>query len=394
MEPKITRLHAEDYDALLRMLNEAFHEPPGRTFDLMLPAMWERDEDHMSKHVAVKENGRVLASVGIYPFRVVIGEKVLTFATIGNVATLPESQGKGYMTALLKTAVDEARKMGVDVARLGGLRQRYNRFGFENAGTSYQYTLTSRNLREYYDGTLSDGAYFEQTMTFRRVTMETKGLLEFCFRLHQQAPMYVDRRNLKRFFKTLSAWKSEVWVAFSETGSPIGYLCATPDRKEVSEHRGLSAELEYRMLCQWIGFAGVEEIHFSAAPWEVELNTAAGKICENWTVGITSHYLPFHWCELMNALLDLKSSYSVIPDECFTLEIEGYGVLAFVGANCSVVGTEGEREVDMKLNHLDAVRFLIGCLPAVSVFDVPEKCRRYVSQVFPLPLWWCGQDRV
>ena len=390
----ITRLQADDYDALLNLLNEAFHEPPGRTFDLMLPAMWERDEEHMSRHVAIKEDGKVLASVGIYPFRVVIGSQELTFATIGNVATSPECQGKGYMSALLKTAVEEAEKMGIDVARLGGLRQRYNRFGFENGGTGYQYTLTRRNLQEYYDGNLSHGEYLEQNMTFQKLTMEDKELLSFCFELHQQAPMYVDRQNLRRFFKTLSAWKSEVWVAFSADGQPVGYLCAAPGKQEVSEHRGLTPELEYRMLCQWIRAAEVEEIHFSTAPWEVALNTAAGKICENWTVGITSHYQPFHWQKLMNALLELKSQYSPIPEGQFTLEIENYGVLAFEGKKCRLVAPEEAHEIDLKLSHLDAVRFLIGALPTISVFEVPEHCRAYVSQTFPLPLWWCGQDRV
>jgi len=390
MKFDIVRLKAEDYDELLDTMHAAFRSPPERRFPDMLPVMWVRDDEHMGKHVAVKDGKKVMASVGIYPFRVMICGEELTFATIGNVATHPDYQGKGLMTELMRYAVEEAKRMGVDMARLGGKRQRYNRFGFENAGTGYQYTLSKRNLKDYYGSSLSRGEVFTPEMRFERVFAEDTENLEFCFRLHQTAPMYVDRLHLTRFYKTLCAWKREVWAAFDAKGNAVGYLCASPDGAQVVEHRALTAELEYKMLLEWTNRCPGEEISFGTAPWETALNTAAGKICESWNIGITSHYNPLQWKRVLNALLKLKAQYCPIPESGFVVEIEDCGRLEFCGAACR----ETEKTADIVLSHLDAVRFFFGCIPTISTFGVPEACRDYVSRVLPLPLWWCDQDRV
>lgn len=65
MDYKIELLGAEDYDEFFNMLNTVFNKPEGNRFDIFLPVMWERDDEHMSKHIAIRENGKISAVVGI-----------------------------------------------------------------------------------------------------------------------------------------------------------------------------------------------------------------------------------------------------------------------------------------------------------------------------------------
>ena len=104
---KIERLRAEHYDELLEMLNSTFAHKYGHPvdFESMWPKMWVRDDEHMSRHIAVIEDGRIAAVTGVYPFETYIGDRIFTFATTGNVATLPEYEGRGYFKATFGEAV-------------------------------------------------------------------------------------------------------------------------------------------------------------------------------------------------------------------------------------------------------------------------------------------------
>lgn len=387
MEYEIKKLKAENYDGLLNILNTAFGRDPKDGFDAVLPAMWERDDEHMSKHRAIEIDGSLAAVTGIYPFKTMICGQEVTFATIGNVATSPSHQGKGLMSRIMSYCVEDAKQMGIDVGRLGGQRQRYNRFGFENAGFTYIHTLTAKNVKEYF-GSISKEK-LENTFTFKRITFEDTALLEYCMKLHQSSNMYVDRLNLKRFYKTLSAWKKQTFVAF-DGDEPCGYICVSPEKNIITEHRAENPSMEFKMLCSWIVENGVDSLTIYSAPFEVKLNESLMKICEGTATNITSHYHVFNWCKVLNALLKLKATYSPLPEGEFTLKIEGYGNITFRGGECALT----EKEADLTLSHLDATRFLLGQMPTLSVFDVPEKCRAYVNAAFPLPLWWCDQDRV
>lgn len=77
MDYKIEHLNAENYDELLHMLNTVFHKSEGDTFDIFLPVMWKRDDEHMSKHLAIREHGKLAAVVGVYPLPAIISGELL-----------------------------------------------------------------------------------------------------------------------------------------------------------------------------------------------------------------------------------------------------------------------------------------------------------------------------
>ena len=143
---EIKKLTAEHYDELLALLNYTFGNKNGKEVDFLTeqPKMWVRDDAHMGRHLGVFEDGKLCAVVGVYPLQTVIdGEKIL-FATTGNVATHPEYEGRGYFNALFCEAMKELESMNADAARLGGARQRYERFGYESCGASYLFNFNAK----------------------------------------------------------------------------------------------------------------------------------------------------------------------------------------------------------------------------------------------------------
>lgn len=402
MDYQIERLKAEDYDELLNVLNRVFDKKEGATFDIELPVMWERDDEHMSKHAAIRIDGKIAAVVGIYPLPAVVSGRPVMFGTVGNVATLPEYSGLGLMKRLMTYAMEQAKQMGFDVIRLGGKRQRYNRYGFENGGVDYLFQLTHKNLEDYYGGKaypgslLSGGGQFAPYLRFQKVGLQDSELMEFVKKLQETGELYTDRGNTEQLFRTLSAYSCGIWVAFGKDDKPKGYLCVSPDGTDIAEHRALSAKEEYQMICEWLLFSGVQELSFHTAPWECELNRLAGKICERWIQRDTNHFNPINWSKLLDALLSVKAKYWEIPEGGLVLRIEGYGTVEFAGGRCFA----SDKTPQLTVSHLDAVRFLLGNLPAAEVVSLadlkqlPRESRLYIQNVFPLPLWWCNQDRV
>jgi hypothetical protein len=76
------------------------------------------------------------------------------------------------MGAMVEKAMDELDRMNIDIARLGGLRSRYNRYGFEACGQNFTFTFTEKNrLRKF--------PAFKGGITFKQITPEDKEALAF-----------------------------------------------------------------------------------------------------------------------------------------------------------------------------------------------------------------------
>ena len=202
---QIERLNANDYDEVLHVLNASFDTvDPGADFEKKLPIMWTREHDYMVKHFGVREDGKIVALLGVYPLPLQIAGRELLFATLGNVATLPEARGKNYMKMLMDVAVKEVADLDIDVARLGGLRSRYNRFGFDHAGTKYNFRLTRRNADENPP---------KQAFTFREIAREDEEGIAFARSCHQRLGMYTLRKTHTDFYMTTRAWEHRPYLA-------------------------------------------------------------------------------------------------------------------------------------------------------------------------------------
>jgi len=239
---EIRRMKKGDAEACFGMMNLVFKQAkPGHPdFQDILPKMTIDDDEHMNKHFGLYADGKLCAVLGVYPLPVRVGGIELLGSTVGNVATHPDETGKGYMTKLLAVAMDELERIGADMSRLGGKRERYNRYGYEQSGTNVRFSMSIEQAAVYGDG-----------IEFRKITPDDTELLHKCEELFYALPIAVSREDDNGFWLSLIAWQNVPWAAFDRDGEFIGYISASAEGPSVAETAAKSPELMREMLCAW-----------------------------------------------------------------------------------------------------------------------------------------------
>lgn len=111
------------------------------------PHLYQKEKSHMDRHLVLRDQSGIIGQLAIHPVELRLeGGIVLRAGGIGTVATHPERRGEGIMGRLLQAAVDLMHERAYDLSILGGDRQRYNWFGWENAGTHVAFHVTKRTL--------------------------------------------------------------------------------------------------------------------------------------------------------------------------------------------------------------------------------------------------------
>lgn len=129
-----------------------------------------RDGDAMISVVAV-ELGKVVGHALLSRMNVQAGGRTLTALGLAPVAVVPELQNRGVGSALIEAAVNDARRLGVDLVFVLGESEFYGRFGFDSetarpfanryAGPYFQALLLNGAIRPLQSGTASYAPAFE-----------------------------------------------------------------------------------------------------------------------------------------------------------------------------------------------------------------------------------------
>ena len=378
---ELRRLTTADYDQLIALLNGVFtrHNGYEQDFEKMLPKMCVRDDVHMGKHFGIFEENQLVACIGVYPLETVVAGETLLFSTMGNIATHWEHTGKGYMSKLIEAALQELKAIGADASRLGGNRQRYNRFGFESCGQILSFTFNKDTLAGRFPA--------PGEIAFMKIAPGDNAALEFCCTLYNQNPIAVTREKGNAYL-TMTAWEYQPYLCL-QNGKPVGYLCANQTGGNLAEVFGVDVQCFTDILCQWQKQKNTP-ITFSLQPHQVELVQLFSAICDTMQIRSPSHFKICNWEGVISAFLKLKASYQTLREGEMILKIQDYGtVRIFVdqqGTGCEA----SQQEPELTLTQLEASRFIFGPLAP----DYTAKTNQSAGSWFPLPLSWNGQDRV
>lgn len=370
---EVFRLKMNDYDELISLMDSAFTRKYGspQSFEQDLPKMCVRDDEHMSRHLGIRENGRLIAALGIYPLPLTIAGEKLLFSTVGNVTTHWEHEGRGCMNLLLNAAMDELARIGADASRLGGQRQRYNRYGYEPCGTLYRFVLSGHNVLRCFPE-------FQSDIHFEPIRKSDDDTIRYTYSLYKKGIVAVDRGTNDDIYASLTAWQCRPYVAIRPDGTRVGYICAAKDGS-IAE---FGADSPVEMLCVWQRYIGTP-VTFTLPPYEIDLVRTFSRICDSFSVASPSHFKIIHWDKVVSAFLKVKATYAALPDEAFRIHIRDYGTIRLLGSDC----TRTDDAPDITLNSLDAARYIFGPLPTECTSDIP-------CPYLPLPLSWNSQDRV
>jgi predicted acetyltransferase len=152
MNMEISVLKERDYEEFIAFSEESFTHTKN-FFQIYYPHVRRKDTIDWNNSFIIKEKGKIVSHVGIFPLQVEADGVNLKVGGIGGVATLPDYRGKGYMSELLKYSIEKMKKEGYSLSWLAGDRQRYRYkiFGYEMAGRLVNFTISETSLRKTLD---------------------------------------------------------------------------------------------------------------------------------------------------------------------------------------------------------------------------------------------------
>jgi len=365
---------------LLRFLDKAFTNIPPR-FLKSLPKLYKTEYHPCPNNLIVREGRQIRAAVGLFPMEFYVGGEKLIAAGIGNVAVGKAWRGEGYMKRLMGQSLALSKQRGTDLLALGGQRQRYQYFGFEDAGVSYNYSVTKTNLRH---------ARLEKTaLTVEPLRPGDTETLRAVHALNEAAPLHC-KRDFAALWDILRSWSNVPYV-LRRDGVFAGYFLSGQEIKGVSELR-LTDPADIGGAVQAILAAAPKDVSFSLSPVETEANAFLAGICEN--VGV-SHVEQFHimnYERVLRAFLRLSARVKPLCDGEIVVHINGFLELETLrlrveGGETSVEATDAPP--DVTLEHLAATRcFFAPVSPERNTLPA------FAAAWFPLPLAFPGADSV
>ncbi|MFH2067848.1 MAG: GNAT family N-acetyltransferase [Candidatus Omnitrophota bacterium] len=144
---KIVGAETKDYEEIQRFLEDAYGHSRN-FFPNTYPAVWQGDTTNYQHVCLIRDEGKIVSLVRLFPLDLALGPVSVKVAGIGSVSTSPSVRGKGLMNRLMEHAIARMKEESFPISILGGDRHRYQAFGYENAGKTLNFTINQRGLRK------------------------------------------------------------------------------------------------------------------------------------------------------------------------------------------------------------------------------------------------------
>ena len=344
-----------DRDEIIDFANYVFSQAHvSHDFKILLPKTYDDAAQGIEEwHYLAKQDGRIRALVADRPLKLHVQDSVLYAGCVGTVSVHKYSRGEGLMKYLMRWMLEEEKKKGFDMMILGGQRQRYNYFGFEQAGFVFAYDVSEASLRHTLAGQPEHSVYFHE--------LSEDNAAEFAFARDVCCrQMVYGERPADEFMRIMHNWNSRCRVVYVDgvlTGCVMGdgmEICLTDD--------GLLPWVLNAMLAE----SGRQNICVKAAPFERERVELLSKISAGRSIQSVEMINILNWEKVLNTLLKLKASYAKLHDGCVRMKMDGKTYRIRVSENVPSV-EETDEKADVELSHMEAQRRLLNmenmCIP-------------------------------
>lgn len=369
---------ADMRDDFLDFINYVFgFNGNGEDFLKLLPKLYKEEYHPCENNYVVTENGKLKAAIGVFPRTMQVLDETLSVHGVGNVAVHPYSRSKGYMKDLLYKAVQDMIDAGADFADLGGLRQRYQYFSYEIAGTCINFDFSGTSMRHCF------GDSPRKDMDFVPVTDAESPWLDSIRELHAKKLLRVNR-PAEQFFDIVRSWQKTLHVIL-EGDRFVGYCIDA-----LEELTLVDAEADYvDVLRSYVAKRGNVTLHLPLH--ETVMIEKSYKICSHFSMGNDQNYSIFHYKKVLNAFLKLKAAVLPLMDGTLTVQVDGIAgreILKITVQDGKPTVEDTEEAPQIVLEHKEAASFFFGLVsPARTACPTS-------AAWFPLPLRMDGADHV
>lgn len=378
-----------DKESLLDFINMVFSQSERpHDFIKILPKLYADGIDTMDSHYMVKEDGRIKAVVGVYETELAVGGRVLKLGQVGQVSVHPYARGAGYMKGIMQMAMEASRKKGLDALVLGGLRNRYEYFGFEPAELCLNYHFVRENVRHGCRDICIDG------IQLHPVTHKEDAWLDCMFALYNRQTFKIIRSR-ERFYEILKSWESQVFAILID-GSFMGYLCMNDARTYIMEMLLESPEIFPKVLKLCFTQFGIEKMGCQCAVTDAAMADILAKYCERCTISTGNSWNIFNYENVIQGFMVLKNELTPLADGELFFKISDGGAendtyrLAVENNRISVEKLP-ENAVVAACSQLNKLESVTALFTQTGAYARPGKSCAYKNW-FPLPLYLNPMD--
>lgn len=351
-----------------------------KDFLKMYPNLYKEEYDPCCNNFVALEDGKFRAAIGVYPRTFsVMGETLLSHG-IGNVAVHPYHRGSGYMIKLMNMALDDMIAAGADFSDLGGLRQRYQYFGYDNAGCNRIFSFGHTNMRHCFRDAEEPKVYFKQIFA-------DDPMLDDVYALYEQKIVHTCRPR-ERLYDIMN----EVYVVLRRDDDSFCGFCG----------EGLSGltladnSLFYDVIRAYIAQHG--SVDLVLPPYETELIALAHRVCGSCRINSAVKIAVFHFRRMIASYMKLKAATEGLVDGVrqYTVEgVRGIGGTSHAESFRITVKNGQPTVTDIDLDAPITVLPYKEAIPFFFDLAAPMRCCDPVaSQWFPLPVNIDGCDHV
>lgn len=364
----------EEMPELLDLANYVFSQSAvPHDFAKLLPKVYAPDApyDEAEQFVAVRDDGRIRALVALRHMTLTIPGDSLHIGFVGTVSVHPYARSEGHMKSLMAHMTQQAKNQNVDVLVLGGQRQRYQYFGFENGGYRYSFRITGSNVRHALKNVACDDISFAD---MRACTAEQ---LDLAYSLYMRKGIRIERAK-DRFAEILRSWASEACIIL-QGSEMIGYLAGNGMEIALTDEALLPAVIKAMMAQR-----DLKEVTINAAPWEAVRIRALTGIAEDWSLRHPDMVHVLNWEHTLQALLTLRAQYLPLADGACVVSIDGTGYDISVCGGIPAV-SKTDKAPQLTLTGMEAQQLLFG----LEQFTMPHPL---FANWLPLPMDIAGAD--
>jgi hypothetical protein len=291
------------------------------------------------------------------------------------------------MKILMNTALDDMKKDGVVFSCLAGQRQRYEYFGFTHTGSAYTFDCRTANITHVLGGGWNSG------LSLKQVEAGDAVLLDKIQTLHDEKKSRL-RRDREKLFDILSSWNALVFAVI-EKDNFEGYFIYKADGNNISEinlkNGSRIAEVIGLFLRRQTEFFGRDSVKVCAMPHEPEKIAALANFAEDYSQGSAYGFAVFDYQRFVDAFIRLKSQNSPPDDGAIVIQVEGRRIRLFAKGGAAGA-EETQAEADIKLDRLEALRFLFSPLETLTNPAIGKNA--FLRSILPLPLFFEEADGV
>ena len=362
---KATENDREKYVDFANLVFSNAHVP--HDFETLIPKVYGRNrKTAYMQNIAVRDDGAIRGLVAVMPNTLKIMDFTLKTGYVGTVSVHPYARGEGHMKKLMAMAIEGMQNEEMDLAMLGGQRQRYEYFGFTKGGVSLNHRVTSTNLRHVIgDASVDNIEIFD-------ISEDDAQTIEKCSELHRSLKLSAER-SIEDFHIICSTWYAAL-KGINVDGEFAGFMVAKGEG--ISELRLYDQKLVPLVLKKYMQYANVTRIGISTGAYETELNREFALLEEGMEIGTPEMLRIFNFPKVIGALMALKASYGRLEDGVRAFVIDGNPMTVKVENGIPEV-TDELCEGAVELTAMQAQRLFLGFDGAVVVGDM-------------LPLGWAN----